>query len=255
MNKVKRARAFFPFIVMIFPALAALAILGCGGSKPCATCGKHPEQSSSSFSHSRPLPSSSSTVATSGTFTDVRDGKDYRWVKIGTQTWMAENLNYAASDSKCGGDDGKLKDEDTANCDKYKRLYNWATAMKVCPPNWHIPSNAEWDKLMRHVDGDSGTSSPYNSPTAGKYLKAAGSWNGYNGKSGNGTDAHGFVALPGGGYSGGSFGSAGYYGYWWSASESSTSYAYGRLMTYGYESARWGYGNKHFLFSVRCLRD
>lgn len=249
MNKVKCIRAFFSSIVKIFPVFAALAILGCSSSKPV----KPPEQPSSPISPPKSRPSSSSVA--SSTFKDARDGKNYKLVNIGTQTWMAENLNYAASDSKCGGDDGKLKDENTANCDKYGRLYNWTTAMKACPSSWHIPSNAEWDKLMRYVDGDSGTSSPYNSRTAGKYLKAAGGWNEYNKSSGNGTGAYGFVALPGGSYSGGSLSGIGNYGYWWSASEKSTSYAYGRLMTYSYEKASWGYGNKRFLFSVRCIKD
>jgi uncharacterized protein (TIGR02145 family) len=56
--------------------------------------------------------------------------------------------------------------------------------MKACPKGWHLPSNAEWDKLFRFVDGDNGTESPYVSETAGKYLKAKSGWNG----DGNGTE-------------------------------------------------------------------
>jgi uncharacterized protein (TIGR02145 family) len=100
-----------------------------------------------------------------GTFTDPRDGKTYKTAKIGTQIWLAENLNYEAEGSVC-------YENNPANCAKYGRLYNWETAKKVCPDGWHLPSNAEWDKLFRFVDGDKGTKSPYGSKTAGKYLKA-----------------------------------------------------------------------------------
>jgi len=77
-----------------------------------------------------------------GTFTDVRDGKVYKTVKIGELVWFAENLNYEAKGSRCYGEGGKvdrrfhntlLPAEIQANCDKYGRLYDWYMAMKVCP--------------------------------------------------------------------------------------------------------------------------
>jgi uncharacterized protein (TIGR02145 family) len=203
-----------------------------------------------------------------GTFTDARDGKTYKTTKIGEQVWMAENLNYEAKGSKCYNDS-------TSNCNKYGRLYNWSTAMGidkefnkkkwngsdvkhqgVCPKGWHLPSNAEWDKLYRYADGDEGTESPYKSETAGKYLKSKEGWNDFGGKSGNGTDIYGFSALPGGsGHSGGGFINVGSYGYWWSSIEYHSSSAYRRNMHYHREYAYWDFSNKDYLQSVRCLQD
>jgi uncharacterized protein (TIGR02145 family) len=215
-------------------------------------------------------------------------GRTYKTVVIGDQTWMAENLNYDASGSKCGSvvtGNGTVGDANTPACDTYGRLYDWSTAMAlpskcnsalstsdaecaittpnhqgICPSGWHIPSNAEWDKLMRYVDGTSGTSSPYDSPTAGRYLKAQDGWNDC-GPSGSGKtysceDTHGFAALPGGyGYSGGDFGDAGINGSWWSSSENGAYYAYSRNVFYDDEGAYYDYNYKGYLFSVRCLQD
>jgi uncharacterized protein (TIGR02145 family) len=194
-------------------------------------------------------------------------GETYQTVVIGNQTWFARNLNYNAPGSKCYGEGGEVYDYETdewttlssseiqANCQKYGRLYNWATAMDICPTGWHLPSNDDWDELFRYVDeqndGD-GDGTPYDSYTAGGYLKATSGWN----SSGNGTDQYGFSALPGGyGYSDGNFLDAGINGYWWSASEDDSNYAYYRNMYYDDEGAYWGYYNKSYLFSVRCLQD
>ena len=141
---------------------------------------------------------------------DTRDGKSYRTVVIGDQTWMGENLNYQTSNSKCYGNDA-------SNCAKYGKLYNWNDALSACPVGWHLPSNAEWNTLTRVVGGS----------TAGTRLKSKTGWS----NNGNGTDDVGFSALPGGnGNSGGYFNSAGNYGYWWSATENNAYYAYYRVM-------------------------
>jgi uncharacterized protein (TIGR02145 family) len=181
----------------------------------------------------------------------------YKTKQIGDQVWMAENLNYNVAGSKCYGDD-------PANCDKYGRLYDWATAMAlpsscnstscssqinakhkgICPSGWHIPSDAEWTTLTDYVGGSS---------TAGTKLKATSGW--YD--NGNGTDIYCFSALPGGlGYSGGGFSSVGYNGYWWGASEGNSNSAYGRYVYYYDELVHYYYYyGKSYLFSVRCLQD
>jgi len=180
-----------------------------------------------------------------GTFTDDRDGKNYKTVSIGSQTWLAENLNYKAKNSKCYNDVSE-------NCNIYGRYYNWNTAMKACPKGWHLPSNAEWDNLYRYVDGTNGTDSPYESPDAGKHLKANSGWNDFNGKPGNGLDSYGFTALPGGSHTG-KFNLAGDNGYWWSASEGEDSNAYYRFMLKESSGAGWNNKTKSLLLNVRCV--
>jgi uncharacterized protein (TIGR02145 family) len=162
-------------------------------------------------------------VARKGTFTDSRNKKSYKTVKIGKQTWMAENLNYAAKGSKCGGDDKNIKNENTSFCDKYGRLYNWEIAIKACPAGWHLPTNAEWNELTVTVGGKrSICPGDYECASgAGKYLKAKNGWdNKRDGSSGNGVDMFGFAALPGGwGSSKGIYFNVGGAGNWWSADE------------------------------------
>ena len=181
-------------------------------------------------------------------FTDSRDGKTYKAVTIGEQTWMAENLNYDTEGGKC-------YDDNPENCEKYGRHYNWTAAKKSCPNGWHLPSNAEWDALYRIADGTIGEQSPYKSETAGKYLKAKSGWNSQNEKSGNGEDAYGFAALPGGSGRAGTFHLLGDNGYWWSATENNKGGAYYRFMLYESDIAGWNNNSKALLLSVRCIKN
>jgi uncharacterized protein (TIGR02145 family) len=162
---------------------------------------------------------------------------------------MAENLNYEVEGSKC-------YENDQANCNKYGRLYNWSIAMKVCPTGWHLPSNAEWDRLLHFVDDTSGTTSLYVSKAAGKELKARSGWNNFDGKSGNGADKFDFSTLPGGyGSSDGGFFHIGNVGIWWSNTESDAYFAFSRHMFHYREDVYWHVDIKLNLFSVRCLQD
>jgi uncharacterized protein (TIGR02145 family) len=175
------------------------------------------------------------------TLTDGRDGKKYKTTTIGGKTWMAENLNYqTASGSWC-------YDDSPDSCAKYGRLYDWATAMTVCPTGWHLPSEEEWRTLVAFAGEYA---------TAGKKLKSTSGWNDYNGQSGNGTNEFGFSALPGGNrYTDGSFDNAGNYGYWWTATEYGSGNAYYRDMycrndRVGEITYDVGLG-----FSLRCRED
>jgi len=83
-----------------------------------------------------------------GTFTDQRDGKIYKTVKIGTQWIMAENLSYKPKSGKYW-----VYNDDTSNLRKYfcGYLYNWETAQKVAPAGWHLPTKEEWRTLNKYL--------------------------------------------------------------------------------------------------------
>ena len=82
-----------------------------------------------------------------GKLVDERDGQIYRTVKIGNQTWMAENLNYADSVSSPNLLRNNWCLDDKDSCAKYGRYYSWNAAVGVCPNGWHIPGFEEWAEL------------------------------------------------------------------------------------------------------------
>lgn len=162
-----------------------------------------------------PASSASKTNASFGTMTDERDGQTYRTVKIGDQTWMAENLNFETENSLCIYDSVEL-------CAQFGRLYRWSDAMDsagtwsengkgcgkgkkcvyqvgwqeprfrgVCPEGWHLPNDNEWSSLIYAVTTAVGH---YDYSDAAGYLKSSTGW----AKDGNGTDDYGFSALPAG---------------------------------------------------------
>jgi uncharacterized protein (TIGR02145 family) len=201
------------------------------------------------------------------------EGQTYKTVTIGTQTWMAENLNYKGGNNMyqvgngmCYGDRILSDAEVQANCDNYGRLYYWVPALDlscessscteqilakhkgICPSGWHIPTQAEWNTLSSYVESDNDCNS-----CAAKHLKAGSGWS----SCGNGLDTYGFAAMPGGGGSMGySVGSLGYYGYWWSTTEYNDENVYVNFMFYGSEVIHSdNYRKFHERFSVRCVKD
>jgi len=212
----------------------------CGVTAKTANCSGTLNVSCFGNDNTSTLYCSNGTMKTYGFVT--YNGQTYKTVVIGTQTWMAENLNYNIS---TGNSD--CYDNDPANCTKYGRLYDWATAMEVCPSGWHLPSDAEWTTLTDYVG--------VSSSTVGTKLKATSGWNAHA-IYGNGTDEYGFSALPGGyGGSVGNFVNVGNYGYWWSAAGGNSYYAWYRYMYYDNSSVDRSNDDKSYLFSVRCLQD
>ena len=220
------------------------------------------EASSSTVSSTSSSSNVSSSGSTFGTLTDSRDGQTYKTVTIGSQTWMAENLNYETTNSYCYNDTATY-------CDKYGRLYTWAAAMDsagtwstngkgcgygkecsptypvrgVCPSGWHLPSQAEWDSLFTAVGGQS---------TAGQKLKSMSGWS----SSGNGMDAFGFSALPAGHRNPeGNFNNDGYFTTFCSSTENDGYNAYFVDLTYSGDDAFLYSDYKYYGFSVRCLKN
>jgi uncharacterized protein (TIGR02145 family) len=207
------------------------------------------------------------------TFTDPRDSKTYKSVKIGTQTWMAENLDYAGKNDEFGV--CYFKEE--TFCKKFGALYSWSEAMKICPPGWHLPRFDEWETLVNFAGG---------SEIAAKKLKAKrykeDMWREFSfdgckyttkERSNRGkiivteqdicaSDEFGFSALPGGRKDRFFQGSVvkdeiDRSGNWWSSSEDgdeSEAY-YLCMMGNGADFANLYLNHKSSLFSVRCVKD
>ena len=135
------------------------------------------------------LPKKCSSYDLEKQFCDSRDGTVYKYVTIGAQTWMAENLNYEVEGSVC-------YDDDSANCEIYGRLYA-GSIDDPCPSGWHLPTEDEYQELIDFIAGDETISI---SIFVGKKLTAASGWSDIDGKSMNGTDDYGFAVLPGGSY-------------------------------------------------------
>jgi len=146
--------------------------------------------------------------------TDSRNGKTYQVVTIGSQTWMAENLDYETPDSWCYGNNPDY-------CSQYGRLYTYEAAKNACPAGWHTPSEEEWRELELFL----GMSEKevyeylYRGEDIGAKLKSREGWISEDGRN-YGNNESGFNGLPGGirVFHNGNFIRLGQQGYWWSSS-------------------------------------
>ena len=191
-----------------------------------------------------------------GEIVDDRDGQVYKTVKIGEQTWMAENLSYKVTNSHCYKDSAQY-------CTKYGRYYTWTAAMDsegiwspnskgcgnnqtcsptypvrgICAKGWHLPTEAEWSTLLTNYSG--------------KILKSAIGWIGYQ----NGIDSYGFSVIPAGnklsGYTSYNWGQSAYF---WTSTEYNRINAY--FIFFDFDNVNAPQTNyKDDEFSIRCIKD
>lgn len=210
------------------------------------------------------------------------EGNVYNTVKIGNQCWMAENLR---STRFSDGTAIALGDEmnatipyrfypynDSAKVDTFGYLYNWTAVMNwaassvtnpsgvrgICPYNWHVPSEAEWEELATYVSSQSQYLCNNNTSNIGKALAATTSWINSTTSCAVGNDqstnnATGFGAMRAGNYHGFSYQTEGTY-FWSSTQTGNYDAVYGNLH-YNYANFSRSSTNKVYGHSVRCVRD
>jgi len=185
------------------------------------------------------------------TFTDKRDGQNYKYIQIGSQVWMAENLNFDTSYGSW------IYDNKSSNALIYGRLYNWETACSVCPEGWHLPDRNEMSTLIKYLGGPA---------VAGGKMKRTGTayWKATNTGA---TNSSGFTALPGGiryDSEGGWFDNIGEFGSFWTSSEYivestavyvSITYNSGKVGSSFSDTNGLDWCNKYYALSIRCIKD
>jgi len=229
----------------IFLVLITAFTFGCGNHAFQEALGLLDDSSSSGETISKG--GSSSSVVKGGSSSSIDKGYNFGpcvdgLVPIGTQTWKKCNSNIDPGKvgvSKCYGND-------SANCAKYGRLYDFEAAQFACEQGFHIPSNAEWGKLFEYIKNDKGC----RYPCEFGHLKVANGW--------NGSDSYGFSALPSGsGDDRGNFSSLGNVALWWTTTgcggnPPSSTYDMGMGDN---NSSLAGCQLRSYLYSVRCLKD
>lgn len=171
---------------------------------------------------------------TTGKITDTRDGKSYKTVVVGSQTWMAQNLNFTVTGSAC-------YENKKQSCEELGRLYDWEMAKSACPAGWHLPTEDEWDLLEQAAGGDS----------AGYHLKTASGWE----NQGNGSNSRGFDAIPSGDLSKtGLYLHRGVGATYWTASSKFGGGAWFRSIDFFDTKLMHDNAEKTAGFSVRCVK-
>jgi uncharacterized protein (TIGR02145 family) len=193
--------------------------------------------------------------------TDI-DGNKYNTVKIGTQTWMSENLktskyrngesiSYVSDGTTWGGlTSGAYcwQNNDIATKDTYGALYNWYCAIDsrdICPTGWHLPTDTELTTLTDYLGG---------ATVAGGKMKEVGTTHWLTPNTGA-TNESGFTALPSGYKDSSGYQPLGNNGSFWSSTSYSTDLAWVRSLGFLWDYCKIDQLNKKTGLSVRCLKD
>ena len=230
------------FITIVMSALM-LSFESCANSTTNSAAGHSAQVLSSSSSTS--VQSSSSNSIQYGTLVDLRDSQTYKTVVIGTQTWMAQNLDYTMGASSC-------YDDSVKNCQTYGRLYSWISADSACPQGWHLPSDSEWVVMEEFLGMDSNATQHTGGrgTTQGTMLKSDTSLWIINA----GNNATGFSAIPSGIYGETQYSILGDIAYFWTSTPVDSTDAFFRALIGSYPTITKILFPMSYRMSVRCIK-
>jgi len=192
---------------------------------------------------------------------DDRDGQIYGTVQIGTQCWMAKNLNTGLMIPGAGNmqNNGTIEKfcqgDNEANCDVYGGLYQWGEVMQysttpgaqgICPGGWYIPADFEYEELVIYLGGAS---------VAGGKMKEAGTLH-WSPPNTGATNSSGFTGLPGGFRTlTATFSSITLSSYFWTSSVFDANNTWYRNLDFLYASVGHYNGSNDYGFGLRCLKS
>lgn len=190
-----------------------------------------------------------------GSIKDTRDNKVYKTIRVGTQTWMAENLNFNDKASEDIDGQSMCYGNDPENCEAYGRLYRWSAAMNasadklsgyirpdttvyvqgICPAGTHLPKSGDWEKLV----------------SLASVMELRTYWSGTDKPANNIT---GMTILPSGSCSNNSCTYLDKEAYFWTVNEgsSNSASAYEFMTT---NTSKTLLATKTWFYSVRCILD
>ena len=207
------------------------------------------------------------TTPCPSTVTDV-DGNVYATVQIGTQCWMGENLkveSYRNGNPIPTGFSNvdwqttsvgsySIYNNDPLYITVFGLLYNAfavADPRGLCPTDWHVATDAEWTDLTNSLGGAAIAGGALK--TTGNLLAGTGWWRSPNAAA---TNSSMFSAEPGSTrFPIGNYGNYGYAGYWWSSTPVDALTNWYIALSYGDGVVYRASNDKHYGFSVRCLKD